>query len=153
MASSTTGLIQGVEQEGGGAAGEGGGGGAAAAAPWLFSERDALDLMRLKKPLFLDSRFFSAASCRRELGPPTEERLRGARELQAAGPWLTHRHDEHMLMSQLSLEAELNDFLGEEVFQAFIQLPHDAVLLCFVRHTATTRLSLETEPRRTSVLM
>lgn len=30
--------------------------------PWLFSERDARDLRRLKKPLFLDSRFFSAAS-------------------------------------------------------------------------------------------
>lgn len=58
-----------------------------------------------------------------------------------------------MFRSKLSLEAELNDFLVEEVFQAFIQLPHDAVLLCFVRHKATTRLSLEKEPRRTRVLM
>lgn len=32
------------------------------AAPWLFSERDVRDLMRLKKPLFLDSRFLSAPS-------------------------------------------------------------------------------------------
>lgn len=30
--------------------------------PWLFSEREVRDLRRLKKPLFLDSRFFSAAS-------------------------------------------------------------------------------------------
>lgn len=130
--------------EGRGAAGEDCGG-AAAAAPGLFSERDVLDLMRLKKPLFLDSRFFSVASCRRELGPPTEERLRRAREILAVGPWLTNHHHEYMVMfrSKLSLEAELNDFLVEEVFQTFIQLPHDAVLLCFVRHNATTRLSLE----------
>lgn len=39
-----------------------------AAAPWLFSERDVRDLMRLKKPLFLDSRFLSAASCTLEEG-------------------------------------------------------------------------------------
>jgi len=31
--------------------------------PWLFSERDVRDLMRLKKPLFLDSRFLSGVSC------------------------------------------------------------------------------------------
>lgn len=48
------------------------GGGAAAAAPGLLSERDALDLMRPKKPLRLDSRFFSGASGR----PEREERLR-----------------------------------------------------------------------------
>lgn len=39
-----------------------------------------------------------------------------------------------MFGSKLSLKAELDDFLVEEVFQAFIQLPHDAALLCFVRH-------------------
>lgn len=37
-------------------------GGVMAGAPWLFSERDVRDLMRLKKPLFLDSRFLSDAS-------------------------------------------------------------------------------------------
>lgn len=30
--------------------------------PWLFSKRDVRDFRRLKKPLFLDSRFFSVAS-------------------------------------------------------------------------------------------
>ncbi len=42
---------------------EAGWGGVMEAAPWLFSERDVRDLIRLKKPLFLDSRFLSAASC------------------------------------------------------------------------------------------
>lgn len=58
-----------------------------------------------------------------------------------------------MFSSKLSLEAEFNDFLVEEVFQAFIQIPHDAVLLRFMRHRGTTRLSLEKEPQRTYVLM
>lgn len=31
-----------------------------------------------------------------------------------------------------SLEAEFNDFLGEEVIQALVQLSHDAVLLCLM---------------------
>lgn len=33
-----------------------------AAAPWLFSDLEVRDLMRLKKPLFRDSRFFSEPS-------------------------------------------------------------------------------------------
>lgn len=53
-------------REGGGTGLEGLWGRATAAPPppppWLFSERDVRDLRRLKKPLFLDSRFFSAAS-------------------------------------------------------------------------------------------
>ena len=44
------------------AAGAGCGGAELAAAPWLFSERGEHDLMRLRSPLFLDSRFFSAPS-------------------------------------------------------------------------------------------
>lgn len=75
MASSITGLTQAAV---GGGAGQGEAedcGGAAAAAPGLFSERDVLDLMRLKKPLLLDSRFFSGASGRPEL-EPLLERLR-----------------------------------------------------------------------------
>lgn len=57
--SSVTGL---TEEEGVALLEEAGCGGVMAAAPWLFSERDVRDLMRLKKPLFLDSRFLSAAS-------------------------------------------------------------------------------------------
>lgn len=67
VASSTTGLTP-EAARGGGAEEDGGG--------VLLSERDALDLMRLKKPLLLDSRFFSAASCRPEVEPRVEERLR-----------------------------------------------------------------------------
>lgn len=66
-ASSVTGLIE----EEGAVVEEAGWGGVMAAAPWLFSERDVRDLMRLKKPLFLDSRFLSAASCVLVDGPFT----------------------------------------------------------------------------------
>lgn len=72
VGSSVTGLIDewcGVLVE------EAGWGGVTEAAPWLFSERDVRDLIRLKKPLFLDSRFLSAASCTLEDGPLTEESL------------------------------------------------------------------------------
>ena len=50
-------------------------GGVMVAAPWLFSERDVRDLMRLKKPLRLDSRFLSVASCTLEDEPFTEGSL------------------------------------------------------------------------------
>lgn len=50
-------------------------GGVMVAAPWLFSERDVRDLMRLKKPLRLDSRFLSVASCTLEEEPFTEGSL------------------------------------------------------------------------------
>lgn len=46
--------------------------GVMARAPWLFSERDVRDLMRLKKPLFLDSRFLSADSGELADGPLPE---------------------------------------------------------------------------------
>ncbi|TNN45185.1 hypothetical protein EYF80_044635 [Liparis tanakae] len=72
--SSATGATEG---EGEAAAAGGCGGGAMEAAPWLFSERDARDLMRLKKPLFLESRFLSAASCAPEAGALAEGRLEG----------------------------------------------------------------------------
>lgn len=106
--------------------------------------------MRLKKLLFLDSRFFSGASCRLELGPLTEEHLRRVTGL------LTNQHlhlqqaHDYVLMfrSKLSLQADFNDFLVEEVVQAFVQLSHDAVVLCFTR----PQLSLEKEPQRTRVL-
>lgn len=55
--------------------GEAGCGGVMEAAPWLFSERDVRDLMRLKKPLFLDSRFLSVPSCVLVDGPLTEGSL------------------------------------------------------------------------------
>lgn len=64
--SSVTGLIH--DKEGEAEVEEAGWGGVMAAAPWLFSERDVRDLMRLKKPLFLDSRFLSAGSCTLEDG-------------------------------------------------------------------------------------
>lgn len=57
------------------AVGEAGCGGVTEATPWLFSERDVRDLMRLKKPLFLDSRFLSVPSCKLVDGPLTEESL------------------------------------------------------------------------------
>lgn len=71
--SSVTGLI---EEEAVAVLEEAGLGGVAEAAPWLFSERDVRDLMRLKKPLFLDSRFLSADSGMLEDGPLTEESLK-----------------------------------------------------------------------------
>jgi len=70
--SSATGATEG---EGEAAAGAGWGGGAMEAAPWLFSERDVRDLMRLKKPPFLESCFLSAASCELEDGLLAEGRL------------------------------------------------------------------------------
>lgn len=45
------------------------------AGPWLFSERDVRDLMRLKNPLLLDSRFLSVPSCKLVDGPLTEGSL------------------------------------------------------------------------------
>lgn len=70
--SSVTGL---TEEEGEEVEEEAGAGGAMEAAPWLFSERDVRDLMRLKKPLFLDSRFLSAPSGGLEDGPFTDGSL------------------------------------------------------------------------------
>ncbi len=69
-----------VERVGRAVLGEAGWGGVMEAVPWLFSERDVLDLMRLKKPLFLDSRFLSAASCILEGGALTEESLEKSQE-------------------------------------------------------------------------
>lgn len=70
--SSVTGLI---EEDGDGVEEEAGAGGVMEEAPWLFSERDVRDLMRLKKPLFLDSRFLSAPSGGLEDGPLTDGSL------------------------------------------------------------------------------
>lgn len=56
--------------------GQAGCGGVMEAGPWLFSERDVRDLMRLKKPLFLESRFLSVPSCVLEDGLLTEGSLK-----------------------------------------------------------------------------
>lgn len=102
--------------------------------PWLFSERDDRDLRRLKKPLFLDSRFFSAASWTPGGGAfapgsleeeETEEfgLRQDVTSLPATGPGFA-----------LSPEAQPDDLLAEEVIQAFVQFSHHAVLLRLWRH-------------------
>lgn len=46
-------------------------------------------------------------------------------------------------MARCSLEAEFNDFLGEEVIQALVQLSHDAVRLRFLWRRAARGLPLK----------
>lgn len=134
-----------------------------AAAPWLFSEREVRDLMRLKKPLFLDSRFLSAASWTPVDGPFTPGSLKEMENFLSQICSLLHADDTRLFFSlntffkglciqslgelhsefsvsryqlhlspRLLLEAEFDDFLAEEIIQALIQLPHDAVLLCLL---------------------
>lgn len=47
------------------------------------------------------------------------------------------------VLARCSLEAEFNDFLGEEVIQALVQLSHDAVRLCFLWRRAARGLPLK----------
>lgn len=85
-------LIEEDKEEGREAAAEEvGGGGVTAVAPWFFSERDVLDLMRLKKPLFLDSRFFSVASGTLMAEPLTEESLKVTESYKKIEPIKSHR--------------------------------------------------------------
>ena len=125
-----------------------------AAAPWLFSERDVLDLMRLKKPLLLDSRFFSVASCGLDAEPLTDGSLKKTRSTCCYEPiksqfslllirHTTPRPHVHTLGGKRSLEAEFDDFLGEEVVQALVQLSHDAVLLPVLWRRAAGGLPLK----------
>lgn len=74
---------------------------------WLFSERDVRDLMRLKKPLLLDSRFLSIPSCvGPEDGPLTEGSLKKIKKVQqttkcdAALGW---KHVAHLKLSFMTL--------------------------------------------------